>query len=460
VPTTLDCEVLGDLFGSSEVREVFDSRALVQAWLDVECALAKAEAAAGVIPGWAAKRIASEADAGGFDLTDLRKGVDRTLHPLVPFVGTLAERCEDAGSYVHWGATTQDVIDTGLILQIRRALEPIKRDLERSAIAAVGLARRFADTPMPGRTHGQHAVPVTFGSKAASWADELLRGVERLEDVEARVLVGQMGGAAGTLASLGNEAATVRASFCAILRLGEPRLPWHTARDRLRDLAHAIAEVSHAGERVASEIVLLQATEVAEAFEPWSEQHVGSSTMPQKQNPMLSEYIVATAQLLRASAAVLTDAPAQAHERDMRSWAAEWIAVPQMLILGGGLLQKLAVLLEGLSVDAARMLRNLGLSGGAISAEAVMMALAGELGRPRAHELVAQVVRIATDTGRDLESVLNETPEVSSLLSRAEMHRLLDPSAYLGLSTSSHEAVVAALDERRGEARAEGGPDG
>jgi 3-carboxy-cis,cis-muconate cycloisomerase len=422
----------------------------VQAWLDVECALAEAQAAAGVIPDWAAQRIAEEADASRFDLADLREGVDLTLHPLVSFVGALAERCEEAGPYVHWGATTQDVIDTGLVLQIRRALQPIRRDLERSARAAVELARRFADTPMPGRTHSQHAVPVTFGSKAASWADELLRSLDRLEEVEGRVLVGQLGGAAGTLASLGKEAASVRVSFCEALHLSEPRLPWHAAQDRLRDLAHAIAETSRAAERIASEIVLLQATEVAEVFEPWSEQHVGSSTMPQKQNPMLSEYVVATAHLLRASAGMLTDAPAHAHERDMRYWAAEWIAVPQMLILGGGLLQKLAVLLEGLSVDAERMLRNLGLSAGAISPEAVKMALAGELGRPRAHELVADVVRMAMRTGRDLESVLNETPQVARLLSRKEIRRLLDPSAYLGLSTASGDAVVVALAERRG----------
>lgn len=447
MPTTLDCEILRDLFGTAEVRSVFDSRALLQSWLDVEIALAQAEAEVGVIPAEAARRIAAEADASLYDLGELRVGIAESKHPLVPLIRALAERCGEQGGWVHWGATTQDIVDTALVLQARRALEPIARDLERCTRAAAELALRHRPTPMAGRTHGQHAVPITFGLKAATWADELTRAEERLARASATAQTAQLFGAAGTLATLGADAPAVQEAFARRLGLALPPVHWHATRDRLRDLGHALGEIAAAAERISSEVVRLQSTEIAEVGEPWTDAHVGSSTMPQKRNPMTSEYVVASARLLRAATGVLVDAPAHAYERDMSFWAAEWIALPQALILAGSIVDKLAGVLEGLEIDEERMRANLELTRGGIMAEAVMMALAPIVGHERAHHLLLVASRQAAAEDRDLAEVLREHPEVAAHLTEVELRRLMDPASYLGLSAASAVAVAERVEE-------------
>jgi adenylosuccinate lyase/3-carboxy-cis,cis-muconate cycloisomerase len=439
---TLDCELLRDLYGTAEARAIFESRALLQAWLDVESALAAAEAEVGVVPAEAAERIAQECRAELYDLEALRAGIADSKHPLVPVIRALGERCGEHGGWVHWGATTQDVVDTGLVLQARAALEPIGRDLDRSARAAAALARRYRETPMAGRTHGQHAVPITFGLKAATWADELGRARRRLASAASGALVAQLSGAAGTLATLGDDAAAVQEAFSRRLGLDRADVHWHATRDRLRDLGHALAEIASAAERIAAEVVRLESTEVGEAFEPTTDAHVGSSTMPQKRNPMICEYIVASARLLRGSVGTLVDAPAHAYERDMGFWAAEWIALPEALVLAAGIADKLARVLEGLEVDEARMRGNLGLTGGQIMAEAVMMELGRELGHERAHHAVQQASRRAARERIGLAEALAADPELAGRLSREDLERLLDPATYLGLSAASADAVA------------------
>jgi adenylosuccinate lyase len=432
-PTALDCTVLGDLFGTDEVRRAFDSEALVQSWLDAERALAQAEAEAGVIPVAAAERIAVETDAAGFDLDTLRAGVADTQHPLVPLIRALVERCDDAGAYVHWGATTQDILDTGMALRARRALEPIRRDLDVAITAAARLAHDHAGDVMAGRTHGQHAVPITFGLKAASWADELVRARERLGSAE-RGLCAQLGGAAGTLATLGDRAEDVRRRYAAILGLPGAPVPWHVARDRVRDIAHALDQVGGAAERIAGEVVRLQAAEVGEAREPATPGHVGSSTMPQKRNPMTSEYLIASARLLHGSVAVIATSAGHAGERDMGLWAAEWVAVPQAFILAGGIAAKLAWVLSGLEIDAERMRANLRLTDGAIMAEAVMMRLAAAIGHEPAHQAVAAAAARASARGEPLALGLAADPVVSRHLDPEAVAALIDPQTYLGLA--------------------------
>jgi 3-carboxy-cis,cis-muconate cycloisomerase len=440
--TTLDNELLRDLYGTAELREIFDSRALVQAWLDVERAVAQAEAEADVIPEPAAARIAAECDAAQYDLASLRDGIAASKHPLVPLVRALAERCGEHGGWVHWGVTTQDIVDTALVLQARAALEPVGRDLDRALRGAVHLAWHHRDTPMAGRTHAQHAVPITFGLKAATWADELGRASDRLDRAAEVALAAQLFGAAGTLATLGDKAEAVQEAFSRRLGLGRADVHWHATRDRLRDLANALAEIASASERIAAEVVRLEATEVAEAFEPVTDDHVGSSTMPQKRNPMTCEYVIASARLLRSQVGVLFDSPAHASERDMGYWAAEWIALPSAFILCGGITAKLASVLEGLEVDEARMRRNLDLTRGGIMAEAVMMALAPKIGHERAHAVVAAAARKAGADGNDLRAVLAEDPVVSANLSSERLERLLDPAAYLGRAGASVDVVV------------------
>lgn len=446
--TTLDSELLRDLYGTAELRETFDARAVVQAWLDVEAGLAAAQAEVGLVPAEAAERIARECRAELYDLDRLREGIGASKHPLVPLIRALVERCGEHGGWVHWGATTQDVVDTGLVLQARAALEPIERDLGRATLAAAGLASRYRETPMAGRTHAQHAVPITFGLKAATWADELDRARSGLAGAARGALVAQLSGAAGTLATLGNEAVAVQEAFCRRLELGRADVHWHATRDRLRDLGHALSQIASAAERIAAEVIRLEATEVGEAFEPTTDAHVGSSTMPQKRNPMTCEYVVASARLLRGSVSVLVDSPAHAFERDMAFWAAEWIALPQAFILCGGIADKLADVLEGLGVDEARMRANLDLTGGQIMAEAVMIALGRTIGHEPAHVLVASASRRATAEGTSLHAALAADPEVTRHLSAEELEQLLDPASYLGLSAASADAVANRIRER------------
>jgi 3-carboxy-cis,cis-muconate cycloisomerase len=429
----LSCVVLRDLFGTAAVRKVLDSEALVQGWLDAEAALAWAEADVGVIPAAAAERIADEADAANFDLDQLRDGIAESQHPLVPLIRALAERCGEAGRYVHWGVTTQDIIDTGLMLQARAAIAVIRGDLIVALRAAERLARDHAADPMPGRTHGQHAVPIAFGLKAGSWADELGRCLKRLDGLATDVLCAQMGGAAGSLAALGADAEAVQSRFAA--RVGLPQAPvsWHAARDRIRELAHALGQIASAAERIASDVVRLQSTEVAEVAEPATEGHVGSSTMPQKRNPMTSEYLIASARLVHAATAALDFSSAHAGERDMGMWAVEWVAVPQALILTGGVAAKLAWVLAGLELDTARMRANLEVTRGAIMAEAVMMAFAHRWGHEQAHRIVAEAsVRAATEK-LSLDAALSLDPMVAAAYDPAALSALVgDPASYLG----------------------------
>jgi adenylosuccinate lyase/3-carboxy-cis,cis-muconate cycloisomerase len=429
----LGSALLRDLYGTPEVRALLDSRGLIQGWLDAEVALARAEADVGVIPVEAADRIAAEADAGRFDVDALRQGIAESQHPLVPLIRLLSERCEAMGGYVHWGATTQDIIDTGAMLQARAAIALIRADVAAAAEAARALAYGHAADPLPGRTHGQHAVPIAFGQKAASWADELGRSVMRLERVEAEAVCGQLGGAAGSLAALGADAAAVRARFAERLGMAVPALAWHAARDRVRDVAQALSQVAAAGERIAAEVVRLQATEVAELREPAARGHVGSSTMPQKRNPMTSEYLIASARLAQASAGALQLSSAHAGERDMGLWAVEWVALPEVLILTSSVASKLRWILEGLEVDTGRMRANVDLTRGAIMAEAVMMDMARHWGHERAHQIVARASVRAEADGNGLAAALALDPEVAGRYSPEDLQRLVaDPASYLG----------------------------
>jgi 3-carboxy-cis,cis-muconate cycloisomerase len=441
VPTTLDCELFRDLFGSAEMRRAFDTRAMLQAWLDVEAALAAAQAKVGVIPAPAAERIRREADADLYELAELRAGIAASQHPLVPVIRALAERCGEHGAYVHWGATTQDIVDTGMVLQIRAALPWLLDRVGCAHRSCLRLAREFATSAMPARTHGQQAVPMTFGLKAAGWADELSRVHARLAGVRETISVAQLGGAGGTLASLGENAEPVIEAFCALLLLRRPALPWFAARDRVRDVGHGLGELGASAERVAAEVIRLQATEVGELAEGSAEAHVGSSTMPQKRNPMMSEYIVASTRLLRSAVDALTHAAAHAGERDMSLWAVEWLAVPQAFILAGGVAEKLAELVAGLEVDGVRMRANLELTDGAILAEAAMMTLAATLGHEQAHVVVAAASRGALAAGRPLLEVLAEDARVGRLIDASLLARLHDPAGYLGWSEQTATTV-------------------
>ena len=444
MPTTLDCTLLGDFFGTPAMRSVFDSRALLQSWLDAEAALAEAEAECGLIPADAAVRIRDVARAESYDLEELRAGIIATQHPLVPLVRALTAAARESGRFVHYGATTQDIMDTGCILQVRDGLALLIEDLDAIRGSLAALAREHAHTAMAGRTHGQHAVPITFGLKAAVWLAELDRDAERLAACRPRLLVGQLAGAAGTLATLGDAAPAVRRAFCCRLGLAEPSAPWHVARDGLGELVSCLALLAATLERIALEIVALQSTEVAETAEPLVPGHVGSSTMPQKRNPHACELAAAACKLLRGLAPVMVGSMVGQHERDMAAWGTEWMIVPQAMILASGALAGLRPVAAGLTVDAARMRANLDLTKGGIMAEALMIAAAPALGRDRAHDELMRLTRAAAASGEALADAAARDEMFGTALGADGIANALDPARYLGESGRIADEVARA----------------
>ena len=399
-------------------------------------ALATAEARVGVIPSEAATDIKRLAHADGLDLAKLKEETDLVGYPIVGVVHQLARQCGEAGRYLHWGATTQDIMDTATVLQMREALELVDAELIAIEAAVASLAQKHRNTVMAGRTHLQHALPVTFGLKAAVWLSMIARHRQRLEELRPRVLVGQFAGAAGTLASLGDKGLAVHDALMEELSLGRPAAPWHVARDGLAEAVSFLGLVTGTLAKIATDVMLMMQTEVGEAFEPFVKGRGSSSTMPQKRNPIACELIVAAAKVVRQQAGLMLDAMAADHERATGPWHLEWIAIPEAFLAASGALHQSRFLLEGLIVEPRRMQRNLDLTGGLIVAEAVMMALAEHTGRQAAHDVVYGACRAALDSGSTLLEELKRVPEVTAHFDAVRLAELTDPINYLG-STSA-----------------------
>jgi len=431
--TVFDSGLFRDMFGTPEMRAIFSDAGYLARCLEVEAALARAQAGIGMIPAAAAREISAKATLACLDFALLKRETEIVGYPILPLVRQLAAACGgDAGGYVHWGATTQDIMDTAVVLQLRAAFELIEADLDEILASLATLARRHRDTPMAGRTHLQHALPVTFGYKAAVWRAPLARHRERLAQLRPRVLVGQFGGAAGTLASLGSKGLAVRAALMRELDLGEPEITWHVARDALAEAVLYTGLLTGSLAKIAGDVMIMTSTEFGEVFEPYEHGRGASSTMPQKRNPISSELIMANAKLVRQHCALMLDATVQDFERATGPWHAEWIALPQSYIATAGALRQARSMLAGLSVDAGRMRRNLELTSGLIATEAVMMGLAPKLGRQLAHDAVYDACRAAAETGRPLLELLCADAQISPHMDRAELERLLDPRNYLG----------------------------
>jgi 3-carboxy-cis,cis-muconate cycloisomerase len=346
---------------------------------------------------------------------------------------------------VHWGATTQDIMDTACVVQLREASGIVMRELEALIAVLEDMARRHRDTPMAGRTHGQHALPITFGFKLAVLVAELRRHRERMEQLQPRLCVIQLSGAAGTLASLGERGREVQELFARELRLGVPEIAWHTARDAFAEFTCDLGMIGATCAKAANEVIQLQKTEIAELEEHNTEQNVGSSTMPQKRNPMRCEIIVALGRILQQQPALAVGCMVHEHERDMSTWQAEWEFLPETAIIASGALEQTRQVFAELTVRPEKMAANLGISGGLINAEAVMMALSPHIGRQRAHDVVGAAARDSFELGRPFVQALLAQPEVAGSLSQTELEALLEPIAYLGQAT---EAVDRVLDGR------------
>jgi 3-carboxy-cis,cis-muconate cycloisomerase len=450
--TPFDSAIFRDVFAAPAMRAAFSDESAVRRWTEVEVALAAAEARAGVIPAEAAAAIRQGARPEAINLEKLKAETDLVGYPIVGVVHQLAAQVGEAGRYLHWGATTQDIMDTATVLQIKEALALVEADLAAIEAALARLAARHRQTVMAGRTHLQHALPVTFGYKAVVWLAMIRRHRQRLAELKPRVLVGQLAGAAGTLASLGDKGLAVHDALMDELGLGRAPAPWHVARDTLAEAVTFLGLVTGSLAKIATDIILLMQTEVAEAFEPFVAGRGSSSTMPQKRNPISCELIVAAARIVRGQVGLMLDAMAADHERATGPWHLEWVAIPQAFLAASGALRQSRFMLEGLIVDTGRMRRNLDLTGGLIVAEAVMMALAQHTGRGPAHDLVYGACRAALDKGTTLLAELERRPDVTRHLALARLAGFTDPVNYLGSASDMIDRVLAAArepDQRR-----------
>jgi 3-carboxy-cis,cis-muconate cycloisomerase len=439
-----DSSIMGALFARDAMRVLFSDRERLQRMLDVEAALARVEARLGIVPAEAAASISAAAKVDNLNLEEIAVSTRNVGYPVVALVKALGKAAGgEAPRYVHWGATTQDILDTALVLQVRDGLKLVREDVVAIAAALVARAQRHRDDLMAGRTHLQHALPVTFGYKCAVWAAPLLDDVARLDALASRVLRVQFGGAVGTLASLSDKGRAVTEGLARELGLAVPDAPWHVNRDALAEAASVLAVVCGNLSKFATDIILLMQTEIAEVFEPHQPGRGGSSTMPQKRNPIASEYVLAAARGVHAAVPLMLSAMAQDHERATGPWQSEQLALPQIFVLTSGALMHARAMAEGMSVDTARMRQNLDATHGLILAEAIMMALGPAIGRDAAHHAVEHAAGIAIESKRSLVDVLKDDPKLKPHLTPAMLARLADPGGYVGEAGAVVDRIVA-----------------
>ena len=431
-------DLLTPIFVPDAIRDAVSGEAWLQALLDAEGALAAAQARAGLIPDEAAAAIGEACRAERFDVEALAVHARRVGNPAEPVARALAAAAGDAGRVVHKGATSQDVLDTAACLVATRALDLVLADLDAVAAACAGLAQRHRSTPIAGRTLLQQALPTTFGLKAAGWLVAVVDARARLVAARGRLAV-QLGGAAGTLASLGDRGIEVLRLFAEELALGEPVVPWHTARARIAELGAALELTAGTLAKVALDVVLLAQTEVGEVAEPAGGGRGGSSTLPHKRNPIGSTLARACAEGVHAAAGVLARALAQEHERAAGAWHAEWRALSDALALAGGAAAGTREALEGLEVDEKRMRANLDATGGLLAAERVSGLLAERLGRVAAHDLVHE----AATAGGPFRAALLADARVTEHLTEAQIDEALDPAGYLGSAEAFVDRALA-----------------
>jgi adenylosuccinate lyase len=434
------------------IRNLYKIESRWQAWLDVEAALAKAQADLGIIPREAADAIARIAKLELLDRKRIDEALARTSHTIVPLVWEMSRVAgEPHGGWVHWGATTQNITQTGDILVLRQAHQIFLGQLRQILVAMADLADRGADMVIAGRTHGQHAVPATFGYKVAVWIDELLRHIERLKQIEPRIFVAMLGGAAGTYASLGAQGPAVQAGIAKYLKLVPMTIPARTTGDHLSEYITLLGLIGATGGKIGREIYTLMKTEFGEVEEPVPPGTVGSSTMPQKRNPKLCQEIIAMSAELRACVPIALEAMTTEHEADRTTSLMMRDVTSRACIAMGDMLARLQLVISGLQLDPKRMRENLDLGGGLIMAEAVMLQLGQAIGRQHAHDVVYDAAQAAFVEKKSFAGLLAADARVTKHMSAREIEALLDPAAYTGLCADmAREAASRARAEAKG----------
>lgn len=436
-----------ELFRSGPVEKIYSDAEQLQSLLDFEAALARAEASTGVIPEAAALAITAKCHIEFFDVKQITSGTATSGNLAIPLIRQLtvlvARQDREAAHFVHWGATSQDVIDTAAVLQLRRAWEFIEHDLRNLIETLVKLCEAHRLTPIVARTWMQHALPSTFGFVAAGWLDALLRDRERVHEIRAHIFTLQFGGAVGTLAALGERGAAVAAALAQDLHLALPSAPWHPHRDRFAEAAAALGICCGTLAKIARDVALLSQTEIAELSEPMADGRGGSSTIPHKRNPVTCAAVLAAGFRIPPLVSTMLSSMNQEEARGLGGWQAEWETLPEIVRLTAGALHQMAKMLPGMQVHASRMLQNLELTNGLIYAEAVSMALAKQIGKMPAHQLLEAACHTALAEKRHLKDVLREETSVANNLSNRELDDLFDPQKYLGSAGIFVDAVLA-----------------
>jgi 3-carboxy-cis,cis-muconate cycloisomerase len=442
--TYLDSAVFRDVFTTPAMRQVWSDENRVQKYLDFEKALAVAQARLKIIPQDACDEIVKHCDVAEYDMAKLKEATERIGYPVLPVVQQLVKLCKDKlGEWSHWGATTQDITDTATVLQIKESLALVENEIDGICDALAGLAKKYRDTPMAGRSNLQQAVPITFGYKMATMLASFERHRERLKELKPRVLVGEFGGAAGTLSSLGKEGLRCQQELMKELDLGQPAISWHTVRDTIAEVGCFLGLVTGSCGKIAFDMKLLMQTEVEEVQEPFHQGRGSSSTMPQKRNPISSVYITAQTAIVKQHVAALLEAMIEDHERATGPWEIEWIVLPEIFMLAAGALAQTRFVVEGLQVNEKKMRENIFITKGLIMSEAVMMGLGDKMGRNYAHDVVYDICRDVVKTGRPLIDLLEENEEIKKHADRKALEKMVDPANYLGVAGEMVDRVLA-----------------
>jgi adenylosuccinate lyase len=450
--TMTDSLIYGPAWSTDELRNIFDDVPRTQTWLDILAALALAQAELGIIPQAAADEIAAKADVKLLSLDAIRQGYQQTSHSTLGLIREWQRVLSPtAGEWVYFGATVQDLTDTWTSLSLKRVAHIAYRDLRRIEELLLELAARHRETLMPGRTHGQIGLPITFGFKCAVWASEVRRHIHRLKDIAPRVAIGQLAGGVGSVSAYGDKGLELLARFCVRLQLNVSDISWDTARDTLADFVNLAAMIATTTAKIGNEIYSLQRPEIAEVAEPFELGRVGSITMPHKRNPEYSEQIVTLARFIRQYATLVTEGILQEHERDVRAWKAEWLAIPQACVSLGKALALCCAMLDGLVVNADAMRRNLDLTKGYVFSEAVMLALAQAVGKQSAHTIIYEASMRGVEQGWTFREALLNEPHVTAHLNAQQIDALLDYRAHIGQIPQMVERVLERAQKERAE---------
>lgn len=438
----LDFLILGNNFSTSEMRAVWSEQNRLEKQVDVEVALAKAEGELGVIPADVADEIVKKADASKLSLQQIADEAAKAKHSLMSTINALQKQVGEAGQFIHYGATTQDIVDTATVLQLKQSFAIVERDTKLIAIELKRLAKQYQYLPMVGRTHGMQALPTTFGFKLAVWLDEFVRHLQRLTEIKQRVLVGNISGAVCTYASMGKFGPLIEARALSSLGLNTPNIGWQAARDRFSEYASVIALISGTLGKIGNEFYNLMRTEINEVEEPFSEGKIGSTTMPHKRNPAALEGLASLTAPLLKSVALIHESMKVEHERDAMSWRAEWIALPEINLYISAQLQTALTILKGLKVNSDRMLENLLMQNGLLLSEKVMFEIGKRLGKQTAHHLVYNCAMHAFEQNRAFKDILLDDPLLNKEFTIAELDSWLEPMNYLGTAPEKVQQVI------------------